>query len=81
MAVRSTCCSCREPRFSFQYPETAYKSITLTPGNSVSFDVGFPSVCCEYILLASVNKEAPLAYGRANTARQKIQARTEKERR
>ena len=28
-------------------------------------DVGFPSVCCEYVLLALVNKEATSAYGRA----------------
>ena len=28
-------------------------------------DVGFPSVCCEYVLLSLVNKEAALAYGRA----------------
>ena len=28
-------------------------------------DVRFPSVCCEYILLPLVNKEASLAYGRA----------------
>ena len=27
--------------------------------------VGFPSVCCEYVLLSLVNKEAGLAYGRA----------------
>ena len=25
----------------------------------------FPSVCCEYVLLSLVNKEAALAYGRA----------------
>ena len=29
------------------------------------FDVGFPSVCCEYVLLPLVNKEAALAYGKA----------------
>ena len=28
-------------------------------------DVGCPSVCCEYVLLSLVNKEAALAYGRA----------------
>ena len=28
-------------------------------------DVGFPSVCCEYVLLPLVNKEATLAYNRA----------------
>ena len=27
--------------------------------------VGFPSVCCEYILLSLVNKEAALTYGKA----------------
>ena len=28
-------------------------------------DVGFPSVCCKYVLLPLVNKESALAYGRA----------------
>ena len=28
-------------------------------------DVGFPSVCCEYVLSPLVNKEAALSYGRA----------------
>ena len=28
-------------------------------------DVGFPSVCCEYVLLSLVNKDATLACGRA----------------
>ena len=28
------------------------------------YDVAFPSVCCEYVLLPSVNKEDALAYGR-----------------
>ena len=27
--------------------------------------MGFPSVCCEYVLLPLVNKEAALTYGRA----------------
>ena len=31
-------------------------------------DVGFPSICCEYVLLPLVNKEADLAYGRKNVA-------------
>ena len=28
-------------------------------------NVGFPSVCYEYVLVSVVNKEAALAYGRA----------------
>ena len=35
----------------------------------VSADVGFPSVCCEYVLLILVNKEAALAQTGKNTAR------------
>ena len=31
--------------------------------------MGFPSVCCEYVLLPLVNKEAASAYGRVNIAR------------
>ena len=27
-------------------------------------ELGFPSVCCEYVLLPLVNNEAALAYGR-----------------
>ena len=30
-----------------------------------SFDMGCPSVCCEYVLLPLVDKEAALSYGRA----------------
>ena len=37
-----------------------YKKTEITP-----CDVGFPSVCYEYILLPLVNKEAALVYGRA----------------
>ena len=32
---------------------------------SSSYDVRFPSVCCEYVLLSLVNKEAASAYSRA----------------
>ena len=28
-------------------------------------DVGFPSVCCEYILLPLVNKKSTVVYGKA----------------
>ena len=37
----------------------------------------FPSVCCEYVLLPLVNKEAALTYGMAgqNIARQEIQTK------
>lgn len=31
----------------------------------VATDMGFPSVWCEYVLLLLVDKEAALAYGRA----------------
>ena len=27
-------------------------------------DMGFPSVCCEYVLVPLVNKESALAYGK-----------------
>ena len=30
----------------------------------------FPSVCCEYVLLPFVNKEAALAYGRAEQSKE-----------
>ena len=33
-------------------------------------DVGFPSVCCEYVLVLLVNKEVTLAYGRAEQWKQ-----------
>lgn len=36
-----------------------------------TFDVGFPSVGCEYVLLPLVNKEAPLAYRRAEYSQAK----------
>lgn len=29
------------------------------------YDMGFPSICCKYILLPFVNKEAASAYSRA----------------
>lgn len=29
------------------------------------FDLGYPSVCCEYVLLPLVNKEAALSQGKA----------------
>ena len=32
--------------------------------HAFSFDVGLPSVCCEYVLLPLVNKDAALAYDR-----------------
>ena len=37
-------------------------------------------VCCEYVLLPLVNKEAALAYGRAEYSKVKIQAEIEEER-
>ena len=33
--------------------------------NTITIDVGFPSACCEYVLLPLVNKEAVLANGLA----------------
>ena len=33
------------------------------------YPVGFPSVCCEYVLLLMVHKEAILAFGRAESSR------------
>ena len=35
-------------------------------------DVGFPSVCCEYVLLPLVNKEALWPMAEQDIARQKI---------
>ena len=47
---------------SQEYPSIYGTSETLS---QISDDVGFPSVCCECVLLPLVNKEATLAYGRA----------------
>ena len=41
----------------------ALKSPTVNSGE-YKLDVGLPSVCCEYISLLLVNKEAALAYSR-----------------
>ena len=38
-------------------------------------------VCCEYVLLPLVNKEAALAYGREEYSKVKMQAEIEEERR
>ena len=45
--------------FSIDKPHTVQDMVTGS-----FFDVGCPSVCCEYVLLPLVNKEADLAYGR-----------------
>ena len=46
----------------------------------INFDVGFPSVCDEYVLLPLVNKEAASAYGRAEYIQSgRIQREREKE--
>ena len=39
--------------------------ISLVPERGPLTDVGCPSVCCEYVLLLLVNKEAALVCGRA----------------
>ena len=38
-------------------------------GSEETIDVGFPSVWYEYVLLPLVNKEATLAYGRAECSK------------
>ena len=43
--------------------------------------MGFPSECCEYVLLPMVNKEAALAHGQAEYSKAEIQTEIEKERR
>ena len=45
------------------FPDVAYH-LTLGLEEQGQDDVGFPSACCEYVLLSLVNKEAALAYGR-----------------
>ena len=43
--------------------------------HSATPDVGFPTVCCEYVLLPLANKEAALAYGSAEYSKVGIPSR------
>ena len=40
-----------------------------------TYDVGYPYICCEYVLLPLVNKEAALVYGRAEYSKAGIPSR------
>ena len=37
----------------------------LAPLGEITYGVGLSSICCEYVLLSFVNKDATVAYGRA----------------
>ena len=64
------------PDFLLQFDTVSTYVLILRKKSSHSIarewnDVGYLSVCCEYVLLPLVNKEADLAYGRQNIAKRK----------
>ena len=53
------------PRTLVKVEEDTDSAELLSDLHIAACDVWFSSVCCEYALLLLVNKEAALAYGRA----------------
>ena len=57
----SYCCMAMDPNMALSSSSTG-QDFTVVSGHFIC-DMGFPSVCCEYVLLPLVDKS--LAYGKA----------------